>query len=952
MYTEIRNPLKSEDIRVVLTESCNFFLAEHCIHLIMMNCAQYGLLVVATVCSLTSTFAVPVRNTPYPARFKEILIAATGATGSTAGSSTGAIEAVIPKENPIIAAYKEKMVLCEVQCDEAKSLRFNATEALNISIATVQKYMSSASEEVADAKKSEAEEGGSTTLESLTNSQRHASDAKHERKRLKALRSVVATAKKHEQKVCERYDTAVEEYEAAKQKVWRDKKAIYDEIKALMKRTKRWLIREMAAAKEDAANATAAQLEPSTPPLVITHKILVLDRAIRASHATKLYFDALMKRFNKAEAEANAEHEKLWNKPMPEVVEKRKQQAKSEEDEGPSWSNEYIESLGKNMTEAIGQAEESREFVANITGVRRDAASNTNIESASGTSSAEEMRFVSARSRESVANVSSPHDKKLSQIEKLVNLVAAKVGISSPSNQTANASNVGNASVAGGARAVAEGAGEARAVTHSFSRNGETVTTSTTFHGGASSGKNPLWKKVKEIEGKKSGESGPSSDESAIAKSESGAAGAPSGGKGMKESADQIARLASMENVIYGQVHVARKKEIRDEKIKKILIQKINKLEAELNAAQTPKDPVSAMRNIHMIASGKLKRNRTNIAISDEVREAAEGALDPEDALSLNAIALKLEGGAPSGPGASGGETGGSPGSSGPSEREQLDGIVSKLNALPGQETKLIAKLASKLGSLLASPSGAEELGPAAQKRDRGGDKGIENTDYQGLESIAKKLASLLNPNEGESGASGGSGPSDSGASGSGEGDELDEDDSNGESGSAENTDGVNAAEDELLKKRVKKLEEQLKAIGGEDGSGSDNGKQKVDDTNVDGNSKNQADSTGPEEDSTINGDESGASGPTNGETAAPKIAPVQKGHEKNGFKKVDQVGRGDLENLINHFFKRNTDGEIDASGAGALRGGSSQDASPKIVKTLSGKGAPPAIQVVAKTLG
>ena len=43
---------------------------------------------------------------------------------------------------------------------------------------------------------------------------------------------------------------------------------------------------------------------------------------------------------------------------------------------------------------------------------------------------------------------------------------------------------------------------------------------------------------------------------------------------------------------------------------------------------------------------------------------------------------------------------------------------------------------------------------------------------------------------------------------------------------------------------------------------------------------------------------------------------------------------------MINHFFRKNADGEIDASGAGPLRGGSSQDVSPKIVPKLSGKGA------------
>merc|ERR1711937_979993 len=285
-------------------------------------------------------------------------------------------------------------------------------------------------------------------------------------------------------------------------------------------------------------------------------------------------------------------------------------------------------------------------------------------------------------------------------------------------------------------------------------------------------------------------------------------------------------------------------------------------------------------------------------------------------------------------------------GSSGPSDQEQLNGIVSRLNSLPGQETKMIAKLASQLGEVLASPSGSEALGPEAQKRDRGGDKAIEKADYKGLESIAKKLANLLGEGD-ESGSSGASGPGDSGASGSADEDDLDSDDSSGASGAEEDADGVNAAEDEMLKKRVKVLEQQLEAIGGEDGSASmaaENGEEHG--------SGSDSGSGSEEEESTLSGDESGgASGPSNGETAAPKVKPTQKGQEKDGFKKVDQVGRGDLDNLINHFFKKNADGEIDASGAGPLRGGSSQDVSPKIVPKLSGKGAPPAVQVVAKTL-
>ena len=149
------------------------------------DCFQFALFVAIAAVGVTQISAAPLRDA---FRFREAIEEAPGVTGGATGATgiTG-VEAApappaVPKENPIIAAYKEKMELCEVQCNDAKSLTFNASEALNTSIAVVQKFMSSAAEEVAEAKKSEAEEGGATTLESLTNSQRHASDAKHERK--------------------------------------------------------------------------------------------------------------------------------------------------------------------------------------------------------------------------------------------------------------------------------------------------------------------------------------------------------------------------------------------------------------------------------------------------------------------------------------------------------------------------------------------------------------------------------------------------------------------------------------------------------------------------------------------------------------------------------------------------------------------------------------------------
>ena len=109
----------------------------------------------------------------------------TGVTGATGAAKkkkkkpvvnatvpTNATNETVPQENPIVAAYKEKMDLLEIHCNEAKDLTFNTTLHLNTSIATVQKYMTLANEDVREAKKSESEEEGVSTLKSLTESQK------------------------------------------------------------------------------------------------------------------------------------------------------------------------------------------------------------------------------------------------------------------------------------------------------------------------------------------------------------------------------------------------------------------------------------------------------------------------------------------------------------------------------------------------------------------------------------------------------------------------------------------------------------------------------------------------------------------------------------------------------------------------------------------------------------
>merc|ERR1711968_373764 len=75
-----------------------------------------------------------------------------------------------------------------------------------------------------------------------------------------------------------------------------------------------------------------------------------------------------------------------------------------------------------------------------------------------------------------------------------------------------------------------------------------------------------------------------------------------------------------------------------------------------------------------------------------------------------------------------------------------------------------------------------------------------------------------------------------------------------------------------------------------------------------------------------------------NGETAAPKKKPVTgKGKPKDGFKKVEQVQKGDLDNMINSpnpTFKH-PDPDAEKKQLKLPKGAGGEEA-PSIVKTLS----------------
>ena len=112
-----------------------------------------------------------------------------------------------------------------------------------------------------------------------------------------------------------------------------------------------------------------------------------------------------------------------------------------------------------------------------------------------------------------------------------------------------------------------------------------------------------------------------------------------------------------------------------------------------------------------------------------------------------------------------------------------------------------------------------------------------------------------------------------------------------------------------MLKKRVKKLEAQLDAIGGDtsedketkDSKGSGSGDGGSED--ADGEKTVEADEKEDKKENgaTMKDKKEEEEEKKDGETAAPKKKPVTgKGKPKDGFKKVEQVQKGDLDNMIN----------------------------------------------------
>merc|ERR1712072_1499191 len=132
-----------------------------------------------------------------------------------------------------------------------------------------------------------------------------------------------------------------------------------------------------------------------------------------------------------------------------------------------------------------------------------------------------------------------------------------------------------------------------------------------------------------------------------------------------------------------------------------------------------------------------------------------------------------------------------------------------------------------------------------------------------------------------------------------------------------------------LLKKRVKKLEAQLEAIGGDSSEDKEKKDSKKDSSSDDDSSSGEDGEEKKEEEEEKK----------DGETAGEKKKPVTgKGKAKNGFKKVEQVQKGDLDNMINSpnpTFKH-PDPDAEKQKLKIPKDGSQE--APSIVKNLASK--------------
>ena len=668
----------------------------------------------------------------------------------------------------ITAGLEQQITQYEIGCESANAVLYNATAAFNVTRDDILAAMNEVTLAIGDAhdatqellKGTEDAAPEADVLNSLTVSQAKSAHARSMRNKLNALTKVKVETEFTTKEACNKLDMAKKELISHLRQEYASKRKIYEAVKEQLTGAKRQLHSHLVQAKGDAADAQAAQEQGTLPGPIVTQKVLVVEKAVRAAKASKSFVAALKTRLADTEESANQAHIAMAGVPMPEVQAKL-DAASNPDDAPPGWSTPELTSLRSSYEEASAGAEDARSLVKDLrqellgeagagdsesgseSGAKdgaSGAADNGAVAGSSGPASSEALRF-----REEVAALISTMGEDASGASG-----EDAAGASGTDGNDQGASGASSASSASGANAddasggaenedgsasgaaddnasgPAGPAGPASVVTHVIKQGEKTVVTTTTFHNQEDT-PSAVWEKVKHLEehkcddcdeqgNEKTNDDGATGNEDATgsATGSDGAANASgpaeTGAEGDELQASEAeefnARLSSMENALMGAISEKRHAdEASAIKISESNL-KINELEKQLEEAKAaaagaaPSDPLAALKHIHSMALLTKTDGNNNAMASGNL---TEHAIELKNAAKLAS----------------------------PKDVLTLESIAKRLETMGKQEDK---EAGSSTASTAESESESTSTGPV----------GPPKTESEQLALIAKRLSNAI----------------------------------------------------------------------------------------------------------------------------------------------------------------------------------------------------------------
>ena len=196
--------------------------------------------------------------------------------------------------------------------------------------------------------KLESAKGGASgdIIRSLNISQEATAEARTMKDKLMALQLVKRDTQTTARHACQVLQAAEDELTEVESAEYKHLRRVYEAIGAELREAKTSLQEHLEQARVDAQSAAAAQEAALLPPHVVTQKILIVERAVRAARLSKIFVAALESRREQVEDEANNEHLNLYGEPMPEVKLRMQKEASGQDSHEPvSWATPELTAM-------------------------------------------------------------------------------------------------------------------------------------------------------------------------------------------------------------------------------------------------------------------------------------------------------------------------------------------------------------------------------------------------------------------------------------------------------------------------------------------------------------------------------------------------------------------------------------------------------------------------------